>query len=746
MENNNVCFTQKEKAFSMFRWTSKRYRGITVAYIAMLIITLPLIELIALLQKDGKDYITKYTNQMIDLGPGVAGTIFAAISIIFTIILAIIAFSYMHNKRCVDLFGSLPISRSALFFSRYISVLVQTVVPLVVIGFIGAVLTLKVSIFLEIMRTVGILVLGVIGNISFIAVLSLCCGTVVDVIVSFLVINGIYPICILICNLFPVSILPGFDVDSMRWNYSLYTLFSPIFAPFAGVWGEDDVLHCIWWIVFSIILTVGCYVLCKRRKAETAQNSFIFITIEQIIKFLAGFSVGFGTGWIFALIGGNSNESYKAQYIWFFVGLCIGAFVTGIILHLIYHRGLTKIKLSLIISIIDVAAACIFAFIIISGGFGFDKRVPDVDDVMEVSVNLDDEGRYIVNGINIKENYTDNKQLIQTVLDIHKDVIQEELKAKQGTYPIVQGRNVTYAGENEEKYVANYINISYRYKDGSEMKRSYVGSFSGEKFQKLKKYVEDNSNKLNILEKVPTEEIYTVDLYNREKKYTVTLSYDVGSLEEQAKKDRLKAAIIKDYSSLGKKKYQSGKKIYSLCFICGNSAGDYMEIKCKVTKDCKNTLKILNESYKNTDLLLLEQTLTSGFYDKNPEMSGEETVYFRVPKDWDNNTEIRAVLYSRDSYEYWADNLESAMTKCEKVKGNIWKYTYLKPKSVSRYYFSSYDRIMFYQILEDKVNSTGGVNFSDAFDSQCLVLKKKRNVGLEEIDRARYQYHWEKLK
>lgn len=298
MESRNINFSEKEKAFSMFGWTNKRYKGISIAYIALLVITFPLIEIILLLQSRTTNPTYQYENVIGEASLAISGTVFAFVAILFATIFAIVTFSYMHNKRCMDLFGSFPISRRTLFFTRYVSVLVQTLVPMLVVGVIGAMLTLKMSAFLDVMQTVGFLCVGVIGNVSFIALLSLCCGTVVDVIVSFFAINGIYPICVAICILFLGTILPGYAGNSNGVNGALYTLLSPLAAPFAGIWGDEEILYLVWWIVFSMVLIAGCFIFSRKQKTEIAQNAFVFGIVEQVIKIFAGFVVGFGIGWL----------------------------------------------------------------------------------------------------------------------------------------------------------------------------------------------------------------------------------------------------------------------------------------------------------------------------------------------------------------------------------------------------------------------------------------------------------------
>ena len=116
-------------------------------------------------------------------------------------------------------------------------------------------------------RNVLFVAIAVVGNVAFISVVSLCCGTVVDTVVSYIAINGIYPVCVLICYLFPNSILPGYSVKSMN-NYEIYTFLSPFLALFAGAFGKHNLLYVLWWVGFSVALLIASYYLVKKRKVE----------------------------------------------------------------------------------------------------------------------------------------------------------------------------------------------------------------------------------------------------------------------------------------------------------------------------------------------------------------------------------------------------------------------------------------------------------------------------------------------
>ena len=51
-------------------------------------------------------------------------------------------------------------------------------------------------------------------------------------------------------------------------------------------------------------------------------------------------------------------------------------------------------------------------------------------------------------------------------------------------------------------------------------------------------------------------------------------------------------------------------------------------------------------------------------------MTGKErrTVYFKVPKYWDNAKEIRAFLYDSDEYNFYTTSFSVKESQCERVK------------------------------------------------------------------------------
>ena len=111
--NIPTAFSQRKKALNLFRWTNKRYRGILIAYILLLSVSSPLMELIIKLKN-------RNIEEVVNAAPVLIGTTFTLVAMIFSTVFAFVSFSYIHNKRCVDMFGSFPVDRATMLFTRLI--------------------------------------------------------------------------------------------------------------------------------------------------------------------------------------------------------------------------------------------------------------------------------------------------------------------------------------------------------------------------------------------------------------------------------------------------------------------------------------------------------------------------------------------------------------------------------------------------------------------------------------------------
>ena len=591
MENNSL--SNKSKAIALFKWTNRKYLSVSIAYWILLFLAYPLAEIFIMITSipvDGQH--NEYVDRMQTYGVLIPSTLFATIAIGYSIVISLIAFSYMHNKRCVDLFGSFPVSRRTLFFSRFASVIFSTLIPVIVIGLIGMILSFAHKAFIDGASTIGLLCLVLIGNICFIAIISLCCGTTIDVIICYGAINVCYPIAVFLCSYYPGEILPG--VGQKDLPSSLYTLLCPIMAFFTSAFGDGLALHTIWWIGFIIVVTIVCYHLCKKRKAETAQNGFAFAIVEIIIKFLTCFTCGLAIGFIMSQLG-NIYSSVLASYIWLVVGIIIGIFTSNILLHLAFHRGLSMFKSSLVESLVVFATTGIFIVIIATGGLGYDTTIPKESEVESVIVKEADREYFIINGKDIVNSYQGDAKRIKKTLELHKEIINKcKAKKHHGFYALTRQSDDDYGSVSDEDEYENTISstgiiIKYKLKSGKIITRQYRrGEVPVSQDENVKDLV---ANDLTMITKIPVKYLsscYIQDMQNG----------GYSSTDKDLNK-KLIAALIKDLNNV--KKIKKDEYDYSIDLNYTDSGENYnyrngTEISVNIYSEYKNTLKVLNDS------------------------------------------------------------------------------------------------------------------------------------------------------
>ncbi len=740
MENRN-----RKKALAIYRWTMKKYLHISIAYWILLILSLPLAELLAMqeIYFSTNQNIKEYIHLMME--PEEFLILFTAVAIIFSTILSFIGFSYMHNKRCVDFFGSLPVSRRTSFYARYLAVVTLTILPFVLVGFIGGLLTLTSTGFLNLIKDILLAALVVIANTTMIAFMSLCCGTVVDVVISYLALNTAYPILMVILNALPMNVIPGLDYSP--FPPSVFTFFCPVAAAYTGIFGEDTLLHSIWWIVITAVLVLGCHLICKKRKAETAQNAFTFSLLSDVIKFIFCFAAGSGLGWIFSFIGSTSGK-IRNEYIWFTIGMTVGIMVTNLLLHLIFYKGLKHYAKSLVECGVVACSVLAFLLIVATGFFGYDTYLPGIDRIQEISISETPDTFY-VDGVNLLENFSKNEEDIRTVLDYHEEIIRQcDTEKWHGLYPITgaTGSNINFVGD--ENY-EDYVKISYRLKDGTTVQRVYSYGYP---HLKTKDFPTELARKLRFGQSVAgmfqaeyLEDYLYIDQI--EDKESIASSNIILS---ETQRQKLLTAIKKDCKTqhISEKllvvdyDYQDEENLYQedtkyildLSFQSKNS--EYIRIRWKVSEKDTETLAVMKEEgILNVEYRAMDEWMTETLYFKKvPEKT--KTIYFSMPKDWDANAQVWAVPWESET-KYAYAKLQSEDGKCEKVSDSVWKYE--MPVS------NQTDRIMFYQVLDLKVNCTGRVQLPSDNKKNLLQTSPKKGATFYNFPKSMYEVMWTKF-
>lgn len=476
---STVSFKEKLKhAFSLFKWDLKACTGtLTVFGILAAVFTTIILTLCLVLGSSLADIIFQtYTFNDLSRSDVFGGSIqvFQLFSVyilyfmttIFTIFYTIKVFSYLHNKRKADLYGSLPISRTTLYLTKAASAYIFSIVP--TLFFMGIISVISICcgqpLLSEVTQVYIKIIMGAFACISAYGLISICCGTTFNAVIMFIVVCIAYPL----SAMFVKGVIGGFFVGSyfeISSNHFIMNALNPL--------ASYDGINVIYWIIFSVVCLAASALLIKKRRAERAQSSFAFYLPCHIIKVLVAFLAGMFLGVLFGSINTFDNA------FWGFVfGFILGSIPAFIITHLIFYKGFTKlIKTSvslggLIVVVVAGMALCNYDV------FGYNNFVPDPSEVESAGfyhqeltyLNSSDSFKKIVR--NMADDFSDNTTKTQ-IIDLHTKRINKLALDSQDKFIGVWANMATTAmdmfgiDEPQEAY-------SYRMKNGTVINRVYT--------------------------------------------------------------------------------------------------------------------------------------------------------------------------------------------------------------------------------------------------------------------------------
>lgn len=481
---STVSFKEKLKqAYSVFKWDLKSCSGTMAVYAILaavfttIILTLCLV--LGFYAYDSYTYLQAISSLTVapDMGNAIAVSVrFFQISasqmiyfltIIFAIIYTVKVYSYLHNKRKADLYGSLPISRIMLFVSKSASAYLFTLIP--AMFFLGIIFIVSMClgqpIVNEALNIYVKLLMGTLASISAYGLISVCCGTTLNSVIMFIAVCVSYPL----SAMFIKGVANGFFYGSYTGVFKNHFIMNAL-NPLAAY----DGINIIYWLIFSAVCIVASAFLVKRRKAERAQASFAYYLPCHIVKVLVAFLAGMFLGVLF-----GSLNVFGNGYLGFVFGFILGSVPAFVIAHLIFYKGFSKlIKTSiplggLVVVVVAVMAVCSYDV------FGYNEFIPKADDVKSAglidSSNLYRESDSNLNKIvrNSAEDFTE-KERINSIISSHSSIIADkdfssDKKFQSVWYDmLVDNINI---GLNEMRY-----SFAYKMNNGSVVTRTYSAS------------------------------------------------------------------------------------------------------------------------------------------------------------------------------------------------------------------------------------------------------------------------------
>lgn len=445
--------------------TVRRYRTPYILYWIAMVIFGPLAAII--------DYVNTFGNPNLLHASSWGGSDLFGLCMLITlgasVVIPMVVFSYLDNRRALDVFHALPVTRGKLFWGNMLATLFLLFAPFVVCVLpVAAAVDLSPlwldpadpAVDFSMLRVSGFIVGAALMMCGLMVLLMICCSTVVE---SF----GYF--CILMVG-YVMVVYMGFNlVGQYTFGFSSFWVeyFLLRFSPVAILTSTSGIASPNFWIpslqmgLLGAVLIVLGWRRYIQRKSEQA-GGYIWAPVYYIAAAFGSLAAGL---YVRAVVS-SGNDGLDV------VAGAVTAVLVFIVLDTIRHRGFKQIVRSAVTSAAGVAGVAVLAVVInLTGTFGYEGWVPDVDDVLAVKV----QSAFPAN-LSSAFPLTDTES-IQTVIDFHKSVVGNQQPLETGSAETLveyDPYGFTSAETIDQSYGSVYLTITYEMKNGSEKMREYV--------------------------------------------------------------------------------------------------------------------------------------------------------------------------------------------------------------------------------------------------------------------------------
>lgn len=476
---STVSFKDKLKQiFSVILWDLKGCKGSLMVYtILASVFTVIIFTLVFVLTADQTSFSSLFStesSQKISLSEKmqvfqvISSAIIGFLTLIFAIIYTVQIFSYMHNKRKVDFYGSLPISRARLFLAKYGAAYLFSIVPMLVFMGIIAIASICTGTLLlpQVTNMYVNFIVGTLACISAYGFLSACCGTTFNTVIMFIAVCACYPLSMVFVRAYIDAFFTGAYTQTFSKSFITNAL-NPISAYFGN--------NLIYWLVFSAACIAFGTLLIMKRRSERAQTSFAYYIPCHIIKVIVSFLTGMFLGTMFGSLNVFGNGVGG-----FVFGFILASAPTFLIVHMIFYKGLKQIVRTIPIYAGLAVVVIVGVALINLDVFGYNTYVPKSEDVKSAGIILTQ--HYYPKDKNFSrvmsksaEDFTSSSD-IDSIVKIHNNIINSKsTKLKSvGKFKTVWGF-MLYNAFDDLSYDDVYA-ITYKLNNGRKVNRFYSAS------------------------------------------------------------------------------------------------------------------------------------------------------------------------------------------------------------------------------------------------------------------------------
>jgi len=421
---------------------------------------------------------------------------FMIVAIVGAVICGMNGFAYLHSRKQMDFYHSLPVKREMIFSVRLVNGILIYAVPYLagllytyLLCVIYGVMTWDIffcGLFMFVLHLMGYLViyLGVI-------LAMMLTGKPVIAFFGICVINlyapAVYALGITLRETFFVTSYGGsVDIETAitatRWlspvSYYVGLIMDVIEAETTkGFW-----LHILLFMLFTAVLTIASLWLYKKRASEKADTAMAFKVTEPVIRVMISVPVGVMAGLMFYAI--QYDYGWSTSIFWLVFGGLLGGFLCHGVMEALYNGDIKKCLSHKIQMAATMVLAAVIPLAFLFDIFGYDSYLPEKKDIKNMAV-ISNELRfggsyyekdgwvspvnYALNHMEIEE-FDAMYELAELLSDEAGKNRTERFFGYSNYY--VTSADAYYAGGAEKTSYTDFI-IRYTLKDGSEVIRSY---------------------------------------------------------------------------------------------------------------------------------------------------------------------------------------------------------------------------------------------------------------------------------
>lgn len=461
--------TSSSKA--LLRSDLRRYWPVFFGYTFLWALALPLGLWRGVRWTEGTPIKLIFSNYIYNSMPGV---VLAAAAM--GVVLAMTVYGYLMKSNSVGLMHSLPISRTAQYFTHFGAGMAMTTAGNVVIVLIAALVELR----LGAVEWKSLLCWWVVSEllVFFFFALSTLCATVTGwllaIPVIFVGVNFMVKAYSLLLSAMGAAFYYGYSMRTEftaweRWLTPIYNLFEK----FANNYEYDPTLGygvvklpagagkmiAIYAALGVIALVLG-WLFYRLRHSETAGDAIVFRWLKPIVRYVIAIAGGIGLGFgLYAILEMGNDPGAE-------IFLLVCQLVMGFVVYCAVEMLMRK-RFKIFDRRTWIGLAVLFAIIIGVFGVmkldltGYEKRIPAAEDVKSIYVMGDELSSF----------GSDDSEVIELVRQVHQDCIDKK------------GQTAPNSPEEEQGFLREvWVDLEYTLKNGTHVNRQYyVPLYEGDK-------------------------------------------------------------------------------------------------------------------------------------------------------------------------------------------------------------------------------------------------------------------------